>query len=84
MKIEDNEIYIRESDKNWSIAIISKDIRIDNYTHSVSICLKHKKRSIQVSHETLKSIKNIIKLHILTHRKIEKDILIKKLVGDSS
>ena len=83
MKIEDNEIYIREFDNTWSIAIISMDIIIDNHKDSNSIYLKHKNKTIPISHDNFKSIKDIIKLHILTHRKIKKDILIKKLIGDS-
>ena len=82
-EIEDNEIYIRESENTFSIAIIANDIKIDNFNGTPTLHLENEMKNTIIINETLESIKNIIKLHILTHRKINTDILIKKLRGDS-
>ena len=82
MKTENSEICIRESYKDWAIAIMPNDIRIDNYDGSPSIHLKSGGISIPIIYDDFKVIKAIIKYHLMSYRHIEKDVLIKRLIGD--
>ena len=83
-ELEGNEIYIRENENTFSIAITDNDIKIDNYNGKPILHIENERKDIPIIYENLKQINEIIKLHILTHRKIKEDILIKQLTGDSS
>ncbi|MDR0900500.1 MAG: hypothetical protein LBM26_02465 [Methanobrevibacter sp.] len=82
MTIEDKNVYFRESYRGWAIVIMPDDIRLDNFHGFPHIHFKANGIHIPVLYDDANIVFFIIQHHLRKYQKINKLILIKKLIGD--